>query len=215
MEIQGQKLSAEEILQKQIITPKSCKGRIEKTRDEIKNELLQINQIVLDRLCDGKKFILDEKNESAFDQAVDWLAIEGGKPGLLIRGAPGTGKTNMVISIMEIIRINNGLKVLIIPTRDLNEAAGRDDQYTLDKVLNNRVVCFEDLGTEDPKVNYMGSVKYPFIDYFSRRYDKRLPTIVTTNIQPSGIEAIYGVRIRERMQETMTDVVFKGKSRRS
>jgi DNA replication protein DnaC len=178
-------------------------------------ELVEINTAVQHSVNPGAEFVLDADNSKAFVQVSEWLTGGMEKNGLMLRGTPGTGKTNLVYSIAEFIFRSCNHWMEVITGRDLVEAVTGENKAVLGRIVNKDIVCFEDIGTEEPRVNTMGTHKYPFADYFSRRYELRKVTIVTTNLPPSRIEELYGIRIRERMQETLNDVVLTGKSKRT
>ena len=47
------------------------------------------------------------------------------------------------------------------------------------------------------------------VDLLTRRYDKQLFTIITTNLTPQEIRAKYGDRIADRFNEMMVKIVFE------
>lgn len=62
-------------------------------------------------------------------------------------------------------------------------------------------LAIDDLGTEPPEISDFGNKVLPLVELLLRRYDKQLPTIITTNLSEKQIADIYGARIADRLRE--------------
>ena len=86
-------------------------------------------------------------------------------------------------------------------------------------------LILDDIGTEPPTVKDFGNEYLPVTDLLLKRYERRLPTIITTNLpltatpdskgDERSIRGIYGVRIMDRLNEICEKVAYGGKSFRS
>ena len=74
------------------------------------------------------------------------------------------------------------------------------------------MLAIDDLGTEPVEVLDYGNVLYPIVDLLTRRYDRQLFTVITTNLTSEEIRAKYGERIADRLNEMMTKIVFRDSS---
>ena len=60
-----------------------------------------------------------------------------------------------------------------------------------------------------------GNIITPIIDLLTKRYEAKLFTIVTTNLEPKEIRQRYGDRIADRLNEMMTKVVYRNPTYRT
>lgn len=74
------------------------------------------------------------------------------------------------------------------------------------------ILIIDDLGTEPTEIKQFGNSRLPLVDVLTRRYEKQLPTIVTSNLSDSGMAKIYGPRIVDRLNEMCEKVHFGGAS---
>lgn len=65
------------------------------------------------------------------------------------------------------------------------------------------LLAIDDFGTEDRDFYLFGNHYTPIEDLLSYRYDRMLPTILTTNLPPSFIREKYGDRLADRFNEMM------------
>lgn len=142
--------------------------------------------------------------------------------GILLAGPVGCGKT----AIMKIM--SNFCTAAEKPVfRSCNEVVfdfnskGYDSirQYTrgaFDPYTEvPRVYCFDDLGLEPMGYNYsnssnvMAEILLSRYNYFISR---RMITHITTNMNSTELEAIYGSRIRSRMREMFNQIIYNNTS---
>jgi len=143
--------------------------------------------------------------------------------GLLLMGPVGCGKS----SLMKIM--SNYCSFADRPTfRACNEVVldfnnrgyACINQYTKHSFMSYtsvpRVFCFDDLGTEGMgyhfgcSTNVMGEILLSRYNYFVAR---RMITHITTNMDSSGLEAIYGPVLCSRMREMFNQITFSNTSK--
>jgi DNA replication protein DnaC len=59
-----------------------------------------------------------------------------------------------------------------------------------------------------------GNICSPITELLEYRYDKRLPTLISTNLTPPMITQRYSERVGDRLKEMMDVVVFEADSYR-
>ena len=77
------------------------------------------------------------------------------------------------------------------------------------------MLAIDDLGTEPLEIQDYGNIMSPMVDLLTRRYDKQLFAIVTTNLMPKEIRPKYGVRIGDRFNEMMVKIQFENDTYRT
>lgn len=79
-----------------------------------------------------------------------------------------------------------------------------------------KMYCFDDLGTEN-NLKYYGNECNLMTEILLSRYDMFVPqqmiTHITTNLNSSEIESLYGTRVRSRMREIFNLVSFEKEAR--
>jgi len=135
---------------------------------------------------------------SAKAAAVDWSAVwpdvDGGH-GLLLHGAPGTGKTHLAVGILRELLMEKGARVLFWEQRELLKAlqgtfdagSARSESQVIGPVLDAEVLVLDDLGA-GRTTEWARDVLHEII---SHRYNNQLPLILTTNC-PLGERADRG-----------------------
>ena len=87
------------------------------------------------------------------------------------------------------------------------------------KAVESRGIEFQDitgkeLGSEPERCQSYGTDYTPVQNLISYRYDRKLPTIVTTNLADDKILDRYGPRMMDRINEMFSILRFKGDSYR-
>jgi DNA replication protein DnaC len=117
---------------------------------------------------------------------------------LLLEGSYGTGKTHLAAALGN-LRLDLGDQVFFITAPDLLDhlrtAFGPSAELTFDELFERLktvpLLIIDDLGTENPS-NWAREKLFQLINH---RHAGQLPTVVTTNVQPSGMDP----RIRSRL----------------
>ena len=139
---------------------------------------------------------LDEAFEAAFVYAQEpdgWLFLHGGC---------GTGKTHLAVAIAQSVMANQGMSVLfaVVPdlldhlraTFDPGSGTAYDDRFTA--IRNAHLLVLDDLGTE----NTTPWAREKLYQIFNHRYNERLPTVITSNLDFKRIEERVLSRILDR-----------------
>ena len=75
-------------------------------------------------------------------------------------------------------------------------------------------LIIDDLGTENMSAMRYGNVRNTVEEVLSRRYDRQLMTMVTTNFTMDDVRRAYRDRIYDRVRESFSIIYFLGPSRR-
>ena len=185
------------------------------------------------------RFVIDDDNRFAYTNLAKWLVgdptmeclhpdckgvvIRGDlNKGIYLAGGTGTGKT-WAMDIISHLALANGMKIRvfgrdeafhIVPTK----ASTAVEKFTLNEdPLTQRVLCFNDLGTEPREGVYMGNRLEVMRDYIEDRADSPwLMTCFTSNY-PMTHEFIaerYGERAVSRLRQMCNYLEMRGKDRR-
>lgn len=132
----------------------------------------------------------------AFERARDYAAEPRGW--LVLKGGYGCGKTHLAAAIAN-QRLAEGHAVLFVNTPDLldhlratfNPASTVAYDERFEQVRNSSLLILDDLGAESNSP-WAQEKLYQIFNY---RYNSRLPTVITTNLELEAIE----IRVRSRM----------------
>lgn len=148
--------------------------------------------------------------------AVAWMQAPSRRSCLLLQGVAGTGKTTLLWAIYSLFSLMN-TAMLYTSSQKLF------DYYTLmmsgtsviyNEYKTERRLFIDDLGAEPARCLYFGVEYLPIQEVLSYRYERQLPTIITTNLSDTMIRERYGERISDRFAEMCTILRFSGKSYR-
>lgn len=137
--------------------------------------------------------------------------------GVLLSGPIGCGKTS-IMNIMKYLTPTEH-KFYVKPCRDISFEFIQDGYQVIHKYSKGKlyesepkIVCFDDLGTEN-NLKYYGNECNVMAEILLSRYDifvaKRIPTHITTNLSASEIETHYGLRVRSRLRELVNLISFE------
>jgi DNA replication protein DnaC len=137
--------------------------------------------------------------------------------GILLSGPVGCGKT----SLMSILRffLPNDSWYMMKSCRDVSFEFIQEGYAVIIRYSRNsfshekpRVYCFDDLGTEN-NLKYYGNECNVMSEILLSRYDSfvsnQMITHITTNLNSSEIESLYGIRVRSRMREMFNLISFE------
>lgn len=156
--------------------------------------------------------------ETAAAAAADWrepTITEG--PSLLLVGATGTGKTHQAYAAVRAL-LTSGIRCSAVVTTaaDLYAAMrprfGIDSEDEFARHAHTSVLALDDLGAAKPS-DWNEEVNYRLINY---RYERKLPTLITSNVPPKELARVLGDRVASRLVEMAgTPIVLKGTDRRT
>ncbi|MGH2447809.1 MAG: ATP-binding protein [Chloroflexota bacterium] len=136
--------------------------------------------------------------DAAFQLAMNFAREPSGW--LVVYGAFGTGKTHLAAAIAN-YRVARGKSAVFVVVPDLldhlrstfspNSEVSYDDQF--ETVRNTPLLILDDLGTQSSSP-WAQEKLYQIINH---RYNRGLPTVITTNLAPDDIEP----RLRSRLAD--------------
>lgn len=151
--------------------------------------------------------------EKMLGKVSNWLCwqSETRKPGLMLVGKCGNGKTTMAKAICRLIEVLYNRRVWAMNASDIVELQLNDaDRFRNFKTATQ--IFIDDLGTEPVEVKDFGTVKAPLIDILYHRYEAMKFTICTTNEDDLSLKAKYGDRIADRLNEMFNRFAFEAHS---
>ena len=170
------------------------------------------------------KYVKCNEQEDKLGAVAHWLVSHKQKWGLILNGIPGNGKTTTLLAVRKVV---NALELedpnpftydkvagLYIKTaKELCEVCVKDKK-AFEQYKSTVMLAIDEFGIEPTEIASYGNIYTPLSDLLAYRYEKRLFTILTTNIQNSDIRPKYGDRIAARMNEmfeivNMPDVDFR------
>lgn len=139
----------------------------------------------------------------AYDKVGEWLADNEGR-GLFLYGGVGLGKTVLARVVIPAILLKYSRKVVTIyGAQEMNDK--------LDEVLTKKIVCIDDVGTEDVKVDF-GNKRLSLFEVLDSAEKQGKLVIMTSNFTPNELTAKYGERVIDRIKAVTKRIVFDGKS---
>jgi DNA replication protein DnaC len=166
----------------------------------------------------GHNFVPSEQLLDNIKAVACWLNNTATKPGLLITGGVGCGKSTIMNAIYRVIKRYvkqaGGFSEDIKAIKAQNITSVFADDITKSHYYYAKWLFIDDLGCDSPVVNNYGTKTTPMSDLLCERYEKQLPTIITTNLSSEDILKIYGERIVDRLNEMCNKIIYKNKSYR-
>ena len=163
----------------------------------------------------------DEMTTKNLRLVAETLAGDSHKFGLLRAGTCGNGKTTTMRAVQSVVKLLNntyynrsGQRIgnRLLEAKEITQLSDKDGQLTVYKTVP--VLFLDDLGREPTEVLKYGNVSSPITELLEYRYNQRLTTIVTTNLEPSEVRQKYGDRIADRFNEMFALVSYTGVSYR-
>lgn len=165
----------------------------------------------------------NECNKESYGKAYQYgrnvmSAIDSGR-GIILKGTVGTGKTTLAIAIMR-KAVEQGIRCLFVNNISLNDKllnllnSDRKELANYDKLLRTvPLLVIDDFGAESDRNNHSWIVE-KMESIIGERYDRMLPTVITTNLTKDDIKKRYNERIYDRLRDTCDLVTFRGQSLR-
>ncbi len=158
-----------------------------------------------------------------------WLCNKEKRPGLLLYGNVGTGKTTLLNAIVAVINrciererdednrfkpTVDGYNVVSVvkAKRIISESTDPQGKYNI--MLATTILAIDELGVEPTESKIYGNVSEPLIDLLCERYDRQRITIISTNMGAQEIAERYGRRVADRFAEMFATVPFTAESYR-
>lgn len=162
--------------------------------------------------------VMDEATEGHIFRLASWLTdLTDTHFGVMFIGGVGNGKTTLLRALQR------GYWWMM-----QDESCDYQTEYRLDIVNAKQLsdtnktwqkLGIDELGIEPIEVQDYGNITTPSSDVLTYRYDRRLPTFVTTNLaqRPDDGETLrqrYGDRLADRFNEMFYVILFSNQSYR-
>lgn len=153
-------------------------------------------------------FLKDEENAAKLNISLH--------KGILLSGPVGCGKTTLM-TLLRLFQPGDN-RFIMKSCRDISfefiqegySVILKYSRYSYNRIMP-RMYCFDDLGTEN-NLKYYGNDCNVMAEIILSRYDQfvsqKMLTHITTNLNSSEIEGLYGLRVRSRMREMFNLVNF-------
>lgn len=143
----------------------------------------------------------------------EWLTGDH-RPGLLLYGNYGAGKTSM--GKATALLVSNMIKHVVYHTtaRELCNMAASDKE-AFNEYKKQKMLYVDEVGREQLTVQNFGNRINPFVEVLEYRYDNQMFTILTANLTEEEITDRYGVYISERLTENFDKINYTNPSYRT
>ena len=145
----------------------------------------------------GIKFKDDEATAEHLNKAAKWI-VGDFKPGLLLYGSVGNGKTTLIRAIRRLIGLlyesaysNERKGVATVSALELANIA-KEENGRFDNLKKAELLSIDDVGVEPSTIKVWGNEISPFVDTIYYRYDRQLFTIMTSNLSDEQLADKYG-----------------------
>lgn len=134
---------------------------------------------------------------------------------LLLLGPIGTGKTYEAYGVIRLLAASGAsLGWRLVTAADLyaklRPRHGVDSETVFEDIAKTRFLVLDDLGAAKGS-EWTEEVNYRLINH---RYERDLPTLITSNVPPRELSAALGERVASRLYEMADRVALKGADRR-
>lgn len=153
--------------------------------------------------------------DATVDSMRGYVAAVMAGPSLLLLGKTGVGKTHQAYGAIRAISVS-GLRCSWLATTAadvyaaLRPRPGVDSEAEFLRYANARLLVLDDLGAAKAS-EWTEEVNYRLINH---RYERTLPTIVTSNLLVRQLADAVGERVWSRLTEMCQRVVLEGNDRR-
>lgn len=135
---------------------------------------------------------------------VEWLCdISARKPNLLIFGNAGSGKSTMIKAMQDMFyQSQYATKTRAISAKDIGDIyRNRNEKESWNRINTNltSILFIDDFGMEEDVIQQYGNKAQPMAILIHNRYEKKLPTIITTNLTSEEMAKKYDDRIMDRL----------------
>ncbi len=138
--------------------------------------------------------------------------------GILLTGPVGCGKTSLMQLLLHLAPHKTNYE--ITPTRNIIYGFNATGFVIIEKYIQPKSICFDDLGAEpignhySKECNVMGEILLSRYDLFTKinqpalSLSKGSKTHITTNLNAEELETKYGNRVRSRLRAMFNLISF-------
>ena len=154
-----------------------------------------------------------------------WLTSDSPAFGLFLCGGVGNGKTTILRALQSLTAFlrsdepYSGRKSFpirgfeFVTAKELVRLAkvagdNSDDAQRYRRLRDVEILAVDDLGQEPKEAMHYGDCITAAIDLLSYRYDRRLCTLVSSNLAPKKVAEHYDERLADRFREMMLTINF-------
>jgi DNA replication protein DnaC len=185
----------------------------------IADEQLEARNVIVRAIKREIEPIYHKATMNDFNQDVrDMLAVKPPEKGSFIWGKTGTGKSHLASALIKQALVA-GKRAKMVKFKDmvLQIRASYDDNRTEESILRPYIQCYL-LSIEDIGTIRSGKVESDFcqdtlLTVIDARLERKLPTVITTNLSPETIYASFGERLASRFGTFLT-FKLEGEDRR-
>lgn len=146
--------------------------------------------------------VKDEAKAYRIIEAVaKWLTDAGVNKNLNINGSVGLGKSTILAALMDFLNRSEVRYNKAFVTANNMAKIALESEPSWERITTVPILLLDDVGTEPYEVKEYGNVYLPFTELIEQRYNRRLTTIITTNLNIEDINNRYGARIADRINE--------------
>lgn len=187
---------------------------------DVHNSLLELSKEIVMQSKPNAVFWATPEFVSNLEQVSKWLVNEKTKPGLMLGGLFGNGKTVTLTAIKELFHRcvlnpeNHHVffySSMMKRAKPLLENVMKEELF-MEDAMEVDWLLIDELGEEPTLMKNYGNSKTPIIDILNYRYDKCMPTIVTTNLNGDELEEKYTRRVKDRFKDMFDNVIYKAES---
>ena len=149
-------------------------------------------------------------------KAAEWMLGSPVRSGLLLQGTIGSGKTTLMYAMYGLYK-QLASPVIFTTAYDLHAHFKHQQEREpsrYEEFLRAKYLFVEEAGAEPERCQSYGTDYTPVQNLISYRYDRKLPTIITTNLADDKLLDRYGPRMMDRINEMFSILRFKGDSYR-
>lgn len=186
-------------------------------------------QEVIDSLKILSKEIVEKSKPNAVFRETDefiknlkvislWLVDIETRPGLMMGGLYGNGKTVTLMAVKELFHrcvINQDNHHIFFQSSIFIKAKkliSAKDETELEKAMDVDWLLIDEFGEEPTTFMDYGKAKSPIVDLLYYRYETLKPTIVTTNLSKDELKEKYGGRVSDRFNDMFDKIIYKAES---
>ena len=150
------------------------------------------------------------------EAAAKWMMGSKVKSCLLLRGTLGSGKTTILEALYSLYHrfCRNVWKCKALDVYEQYQAKIDKAGSCYDELKKADFLFLDDLGIESAQFRNYGIDHAPLPELIYNRYDKQLPTVISTNLSENLLVNRYGGRVQDRFLEMCTIVRFRARSYR-